>query len=311
VTTTVLAAADRRSQRHGRLAVLLAALAWSSAGVVQRELTVDAATQVAGRALFAALVLLAFVAAVERGNTLHAFRSIGRSGWVLAVFMAFSSGTFMLALNHTSVANVLFMFAIAPLAAAALARVFLGEQVSPRTWAAMGLALAGVVLMVGAPSDSDATGRVLPVLMTVSFAAALVIARYRRDVSMAPPTCLSQVLVLAVAVPFADLADAGGRDIVLLAGLGAGQIGLGLALLTVGARLIPPAEVALISLLEVVLGPLWVWIAYAERPSTATLAGGAVVLSAVLLQVGADLRAGGAGALRRLARRRPGPVPPP
>jgi drug/metabolite transporter (DMT)-like permease len=138
-----------------------------------------------------------------------------------------------------------------------------------------------------------------------------VIARYRRDVSMAPPTCLSQVLVLAVAVPFADLADAGGRDIVLLAVLGAGQIGLGLALLTVGARLIPPAEVALISLLEVVLGLLWVWIAYSERPSTATLAGGAVVLSAVLLQVGADLRAGGAGALRRLARRRPGPVPPP
>ena len=59
---------------------------------------------------------------------------------------------------------------------------------------------------------------------------------------------------------------------------------LGLALLTVGARLIPPAEVAVISLLEVVLVPLWVWLAYDERPATATLAGGVVVVAAVIVQ---------------------------
>jgi drug/metabolite transporter (DMT)-like permease len=68
-------------------------------------------------------------------------------------------------------------------------------------------------------------------------------------------------------------------------------MGLGLALLTVGARLIPPAEVAVISLLEVVLGPLWVWLAYGERPTTATLAGGIVVVVAVVIQaVGNPLR---------------------
>ena len=61
-------------------------------------------------------------------------------------------------------------------------------------------------------------------------------------------------------------------------------MGLGLAFLTVGARLIPAAEVALITLLEVVLGPLWVWIGYSETPGLATLVGGAVVIVAVLLQ---------------------------
>ena len=65
-------------------------------------------------------------------------------------------------------------------------------------------------------------------------------------------------------------------------------MGLGLAFLTIGARLIPAAEVALITLLEVVLGPLWVWIALSEQPSTATLAGGAVVIVAVVLQAGGD-----------------------
>jgi len=65
-----------------------------------------------------------------------------------------------------------------------------------------------------------------------------------------------------------------------------GQIGLGLAFLTMGARLIPAAEVALITLLEVVLGPLWVWLTLSERPGTGTLLGGAVVVVAVMLQAG-------------------------
>jgi drug/metabolite transporter (DMT)-like permease len=120
--------------------------------------------------------------------------------------------------------------------------------------------------------------------MTASFAAVIVIARHRRDVSMMPATCASQVLVVAVCAPFVSLGSVTGSDWAILAALGVGQMGLGLAFLTIGARLIPPAQVALISLLEVVLGPLWVWLAYGERPSAATLVGGAVVVAAVLVQ---------------------------
>jgi drug/metabolite transporter (DMT)-like permease len=124
--------------------------------------------------------------------------------------------------------------------------------------------------------------------MTTSFAATLVITRHRRDVSMAPATCLSQVVVLAAALPFSHPAAVGLRDLGLLVALGVGQIGLGLVLLTIGGRLIPAAEVALITLLEVVLGPLWVWAFLSEQPSAATLAGGAVVLAAVALQATAS-----------------------
>ena len=105
---------------------------------------------------------------------------------------------------------------------------------------------------------------------------------------MAPATCLSQLLVLLLAAPFAHPGSAGARDLVLLALLGAGQIGLGLALTTSGARLIPAAQTALIGLLEVVLGPIWVWLAYAEQPGTATLIGGAIVVAGVLLQASAE-----------------------
>jgi drug/metabolite transporter (DMT)-like permease len=120
--------------------------------------------------------------------------------------------------------------------------------------------------------------------MSLSFAAVIVITRHRRDVSMAPAMCLSQILVLALAAPFSHFGEATGKDIALLATLGICQIGLGFVFLTVGARLIPAAEVALITLLEIVLGPLWVWLFVSERPATATLVGGAIVLAAVLAQ---------------------------
>src|SRR5581483_216229 len=177
------------------------------------------------------------------------------------------------ALNHTSVANVLFMQALAPILAAVLG-TFLGDPVGRRTWLAMGVAVAGVALMVGGPGRPSALGLGLSLVMSASFAGMIVLTRHHREVSMAPATFISQLLVLAVAAPFAHPGAAGGKDVALLATLGICQIGLGFALLTVGARLIPAGEVALITLLEIVLGPLWVWAFLSQRPSTATLIGG-------------------------------------
>src|SRR5919206_1298424 len=104
-----MAAVDLAAQhRRGRIYVALAAVAWSTAGLLQRELSVDVATQLAGRALFAVLGLLAYVAVSERGAVVRAFRAIGGAGLAVAVLMAISSGSFIIALNHASVANVLF-----------------------------------------------------------------------------------------------------------------------------------------------------------------------------------------------------------
>jgi drug/metabolite transporter (DMT)-like permease len=278
----------RGVRRRGQVYVALAAVAWSTAGVLQRELTVDTATQVAGRAFFAIFALLAFVAVAERGGVVRAFRSMGRAELAVAALTAVASGSFIVALNHTTVANVLFMQALAPIAAALIAWVALHESVSRRTAVAMVVALAGVGIMVGGPGGAQGLGLVLSVVMTLSFALAVVITRHRRDISMGPAICLSQVLVFGAVVPFAEPGTATATDAVLIALLGVGQMGLGLAFLTIGARLISAAEVALITLLEVVLGPAWVWIAYTERPSTTVLVGGAVVVAAVALQAGGE-----------------------
>ncbi len=284
--SATIEATDASTDR-GQAAVALAAIVWSTAGVLQRQLSsLDVATQVAGRALFAAVAVAAYVAVAERGRVVVACRSVGRAGVAFAASVAVSSGSFIVALNHASVAQVLFIQSIAPVMAALLGRALLGESLSMRTMVAMAVALLGVGVMVGSPGGGSALGDALSVVMALGFAVAIVIARHRRDVSMAPATGLAQLMLLIAAAP---LALAGGLsvsvpDVLWLALFGAGQIGLGLILLTIGARLIPAAQVALISLLEVVLGPLWVWLAVGERPATATLVGGVIVVAAVVLQ---------------------------
>jgi drug/metabolite transporter (DMT)-like permease len=278
----------REVRLRGQTYMVVAALVWSSAGVLQRELSVGVGTQVATRAVFAALALLVFVAFSEGRGTVRAFTSMGRAELAVAVLGAVSSGTFITALNYTGVANVVFMQALAPIAAALIAWMFLHESISRRTAVAMVVALAGTALMVGGPGGIRGLGLALSVVMTLSFALLVVITRHRREISMAPAICVSQVLLVAVAAPFSDPGGIGAHDLALLAALGVGQIGLGLVFFSLGARLLPAAEVALISLLESVLAPLWVWLVIHERPATTTLVGGVIVIAAVGYQARAD-----------------------
>jgi drug/metabolite transporter (DMT)-like permease len=278
----VLEEAARR--RRGQIYVALAAVAWSTAGVLQRQLTLDTSTQVFGRAAFAGAALLGYVAIAERGQVLRGFKSVGGAGIAVALCVAIASGSFIGALNHASVARVLFILAVAPVLAALLAWATLGEPISRRTALAMVLALSGVAVMLGAPGEASLTGDGLAFVAALAFSAMIVITRWRHEVSMAPATCLSQAILVAAFLPFATPGEISGDDLAWLAALGIGQIGLGFALLTVGARLIPAAQVGLITLLEVVLGPVWVWLALDERPGTLTLVGGTIVIAAIVLQ---------------------------
>lgn len=275
------------SHRRGQVYALLAALCWSIAGVLQRELSVGVTTQIAGRAFFALFALFVFVWIAE-GALVRPFRAIGLAGIAVAVCTGLANVTFIVALNHTTVANVLFLQALSPLVAALIAWIALREAVGRRTMVAMVVAFAGVGLMVGGPGGSRGLGLWLSMAMTLSFAIAVVITRHRRDVSMAPAVCLSQLLVLVAVGPFSQPGTVDGHDLAVMAVLGVVQMGGGLAFLVLAARLLPAAEVALITLIEVVLGPLWVWLADNEKPSTTTLVGGAVVVAAVAIQAVGD-----------------------
>jgi drug/metabolite transporter (DMT)-like permease len=274
-------------RRRGQVCMTLAALAWSIAGVMQRGLHVSTATQMAGRAFFAWIALTG-VSVLEARRTgvspVRFFRSIGRTGVILAVSMGTASACFVIALNHASVANVLFIQALAPFVAVVLSWVFLRERASRRTWIATAIAVGGVAVMVGGPHLGSAIGLAAASVMTFLFAVAIVITRHRRDVSMAPAVALSQLIVFVGAIGFAHVGTIRGSDLWRLVVLGLFQMGAGQLFFVIGARLLPASEAALITLLEVVLGPLWVWLGYRENPGAATLVGGAIVLVAVAYQ---------------------------
>ena len=248
-------------RRRGQLCGLLAAAAWSLAGLLQRALPVGVATLTAGRALFAALTLLLFLAITRRESPFAALARLGRPGVEVASCIAVASSLFMVSLHYTTVAQVLLLQAVSPVIAAVFAWMFLGERVRGRTWLAMIVALAGVAVMVGGATHRSVRGDALALVSATAFALSVVLIRKHREVSMVPATALSQVIVFAVLAPFASFNEIDGKGVTLIAIFGIVQMAGGLALFTVAARLIPVAELTLLVLLEVVLGPLWVWIA--------------------------------------------------
>lgn len=272
---------------RGEAYAAFAALAWSSAGILQRQLRVSVPTQVGTRALFAFLALGCYVVLSEgRPRQLFLRLRVSMAPTVgVAICLAAASGTFLVALTLTTVAHVLLFQALAPLVAAGFGIRFLKEPVSRGFWLAMALSIVGVVVMVGGPGGGSVTGDGFAFLSSCAFAGAVLLARRHRTVSMAPAACLAQLLLLLAMAPFADPTTIPASNLVWLFLLGAGQLGVGLALFTAAAQLIPAARLTIIVLLEVVLGPIWVWIGAGERPSSATFVGGALVLAGVVVQV--------------------------
>jgi drug/metabolite transporter (DMT)-like permease len=269
--------------RRGALLVACAAVCWSSGGLIARLVTTSPWTTSLWRSLFASLFLSVVLWMVRGRSIVAQWRDGGRPVLAVAACMAMASTCFIFSLAHTSVANTLILMSTGPYVTALAGFLLLGERVAPRTWVTMGVALAGAVIMV---SDSYSRGTVvgdlLAIVMSASFAIATVLVRRHPEIQMAPAAALATTLTALVALPLADPLATAPRDLALLAFFGIGQFGAGFLLFMAGARLIPAAESSLIGMLEIVLGPLWVWLVLSERPSAASLAGGVVILAAVL-----------------------------
>jgi len=132
-------------------------------------------------------------------------------------------------------------------------------------------------------------GDLLAIVMAGSFAVATVLVRRHPEIPMAPAAALATTLTALVALPLADPDVTTPRDLALLTFFGVGQFGAGFLLFMAGARLIPAAQSSLIGMLEIVLGPLWVWLALNERPGAASLAGGVLIVAALLVSTVVDL----------------------
>ena len=286
---------------RGIAMVFCAGVLWSTVGLGIRLMEEALVWQILFYRSISLALLLYVVIRLRTGRCPFALaRATGLPGVIagLALVAAYTGGIY--AVQTTSVANAMLLFASAPLLAAVLGRVILHESVRPQTWVAIAVACAGIVVMVwDKTGDSALRGNLAALGSATGFAVFTVALRWGRAGEMMPAVFLSGLF----AVPIMGAICLGSglslvmspHDIGLSLGMGVFQVGAGLILYTIGSKTVPAVELTLLSLAEVVLGPIWVWLVLGETATPNTLIGGAVLLTAI------------AGNALSGARRRPPP----
>jgi drug/metabolite transporter (DMT)-like permease len=280
----------------GMLITVAGVLAVSPDSLLVRLVSADIWILMFWRGLLVALVLSAGLVAVHRSRTSAAFGAIGRTGMVFAALFSLNSFSFVLAVNTTTVANTLVLVSAAPFFAALIAKLFLGETVRRRTWLAMLSAFAGVLVIVSGSAGGGAlTGDLAALVTALGLAIQFNLLRRARHVNMIPAIALGSLITALVSLPFADPWSVGAMDALWLGLLGVLVMPVATVLIVTGPRYLPAPEVSLILLLEIILGPFWVWLALGEVPSQRAALGGAIVIAALAAHAVAALSRPAAG----------------
>ena len=275
------------SQRNGVLLVFAAGVLWSTVGLGIRLIEEATVWQIL---LYRSTSMSLFLYAVIRLRSGESpFVQLSRGGFpvvvaALALVAAYSGGIY--AIQKTSVANAMLLFATAPFMAAVLGRLVLKEPVRIATWVAIAVALGGIAIMATENSGSVVLKGSLAALGSAfGFAVFTVALRWGRTGEMLPSVFLSGIFGFVITFGICQFA---GLSVVLsfndggvAISMGVFQVGAGLILYTLGSRSLPAAELALLSLAEVLLAPIWVWLFLGETASLNTLIGGAVLLIAI------------------------------
>lgn len=275
------------AHKYGVLFVFAAGVLWSTVGLGIRLIEDAVVWQILLYRSISMSLFLYLLIRLRSGES--PFVQIRRTGFpaviaALSLVAAYSGGIY--AIQNTSVANAMLLFATAPFMAAVIGWIVLREPVRAATWGAIAVAIGGIAIMVADKSGAVALNGSLAALgSALGFAVFTVALRWGRTGEMLPSVFLSGLFGIAITLaiclglgfPLVLSPNDGG----IAMGMGVFQVGAGLILYTLGSRSLPAAELALLSLAEVLLGPLWVWLFLGETATANTLIGGAVLLLAI------------------------------
>lgn len=267
--------------------VFLAGVLWSTVGLGIRLIDDAQVWQI----LFyrSASMTLLIYAVIRLRSGQEPLALAWRMGWPgviggLSLVAAYTGAIF--AIQTTSVANAMMLFACSPLLAAILGRLILREDVRPQTWAAIAIAACGIAVMVWDKFAGAALlGNLAALGSAVGFATFTITLRWGKATEMMPAVFLSglfgMALMALICLMLGLSLTLSAWDLGLSLGMGVFQVGAGLILYTLGSKTVPAAELGLLALAEVVLGPIWVWLVLGETVTPNTLIGGAILLSAI------------------------------
>jgi drug/metabolite transporter, DME family len=290
------------SHTQGLLFVFAAGVLWSTVGLGIRLIEEASVWQIL---LYRSFALSAFLYVVirlrSRASPFIQARQSGLPAAIagLALVAAYAGGIY--SIQVIPVANALLLFATAPFLTAVLGWIVLREPVRPATWIAIFVAVGAIAIMVsGQTSGGAMDGTLAAIGSAFGFSVFTVALRWGKSGEMLPAVFLSGLFAIIITSTICLVLGLSfvlsPRDGGIAMGMGVFQVGAGLVLYTLGSRTLPAAELTLLSLAEVLLGPFWVWVFLGEDASLRTLIGGALLLAAIT------------GNALSGARRRPPPV---
>ena len=275
--------------------VAFATLCWSTSGLFVRALPrLDAWTINAYRGLNLALVLGAWLVLRHRGQFISLMRTPERMAmfW-FALFFALGTSMYIAAIQLASVAAVASLGATSALFAALLGRFWLGEKTSAVFYGAIALAMGGVFLIANGEAKTSANGMwgtVIALGVALTFAIQSASLRRYRDVPMEPAYVYGGLAVFGLVTLLVGVQTVTWQEYGLLLGMGAIQLALPAHFYIRGAHHVTAVQMVLISMMDTVLNPLWVWLLVGERPATTVYWGGSLILIAILATTWWDSR---------------------
>jgi drug/metabolite transporter (DMT)-like permease len=280
------------SHFRGLLITLCAVLILSPDALIVKLMQTDSWTMLFWRSLISGGILFAGLASVYRMRLWHIFKQTGRHGLLSSMVTAIGSLLFVGALYRTTAANTLVILAATPLFAALIGRIFIQEKIAIHTTIAIIAVFSGILLIfAGNLSDQNLLGNLMALGASSLWGTNLVILRQARKLNMIPAVAMGSLLAIPLSLLLgADPTSIGQHDLVLLGLQGSLVLPISFALITIGSRYLPAAEVSLILLLETLLGPLWVWLLVGESPGSLALAAGLFVLVTLVLHSVFSLR---------------------
>lgn len=276
-----------------RLAILAAALLWSSAGAAIKLSHLNAWQLAAGRSIVAGLMLaLVFKAGRQR---------VTRRGLWAAIAYAATVVLFVIANKLTTSANAIFLQDTAPLYVLVLSPLLLAEKPTRGELAAAPVFLLGLALFFfDRLQPGQVWGNVIALLSGVAFALCILGLRATHEEGTAVlvwGNALAGLIAIGPALASLPLhggpaqANLGFADLGIVLFLGVFQLGLSYALFQVGLRQTPAVEASLLVLLEPVLNPIWTFLLAGERPGPWAMAGAGIILLATAWRTIAGARA--------------------
>lgn len=238
------------------------------------------------RGLGALVVAVALLAWRWRGQTRALVASIESTHLLAGALLGTISSIFIVALEFTTVAFILFLQALAPITSAYFSWLLLRERVSAAVTAATAASVAGVLVMVwGTFGDAVRPAALLALAIPTIFGLYATLVRRARQIDPLVPVAVAGMVLIAcgvVAVGLFGSFDMSLRDAAIGTFAGSALLAVPVAIFNVAQRVVPASESSLLLMSEVVLAPLWVWIFVDETPAATTLVGGLIIFAAVL-----------------------------